>query len=608
MEEIPEIKQNNLSNLIKISLALVGVILTFAIVLVAYTHFSGKCLTPGEKSKSTEFICSNKRKISLFLFGNKTNNDVTKPQVSQDSKSTQTVAETSNKNSIWSKFTKFFSSDKNNIDKTVEDKAVEDKVAERSSETKISNIDLADKTSVNQQKKLELDVDAKVTDDIKVAEDNNKDKNEKSPTWGERINSIKSKIVNLFKGKKEADVAKADSTTPSAPAPVTAATTATPAMAATPETPISSTAAITDSNVAQAEKDKKSDSWWRKITKYFTSKKNDADNKDGKSAAADTVNSKDISSGEKIAQLDTATTGVATSKTATDANKSLDSADSAKPAKSTAADAPLAATVDTPPIASSSAGKDAAVQPVSAPPSLIATTAQAAAVQPPPPPKYETPALIVSDNKMIITGPGPFRIKSIGYRAGQSFKKGDILVTFICKDIEQDIAIQKEVLKQKKSIFDNVQKLAKLNATSENSLVQAEADVEQVVKTIEKLEYQISNQCIVKADYSGKVISLTATEMQFVSIGQELMTINNSEALLIKAYIPVTWLEWLKVGSKFKFCYDATNCHEAALIRTGAEVDPASQTIDVFGKLITATAGDGKFVSGLSGQIEFSKP
>lgn len=598
MEEIPEIKQNNLSNLIKISLALIGVILTFAIIVVAYTHFSGKCLAQGEKSKSTEFICSNKRKISLFLFGNKTNNDVIKPQVSQDSKPSQTVSESSNKNSIWSKFTKFFSSDKNNIDKTLENSS------EKNGETKISNTDLADKTSANQQKKSELDVDAKVTDDIKIAEDNNKDKNEKSPTWGERIDSIKSKIVNLFKSKKEADVAKLDPTTQ--PAPVTAATTA------TPETPISSTVAITDSSVAESEKDKKSDSWWRKITKYFSSKKNDADNKDGKSAGVDNVNSKDINSGEKIAQLDTATTGVATSNTATDASKSLNSTDSVKSvvkptAADAAAEAPPAST-NTPPVASSSPTGKESIEPVSAPPSLMATTAQAAVVQPPPPPKYETPALIVSDNKMIITGPGPFRIKSIGYRAGQSFKKGDILVTFICKDIEQDIAIQKEVLKQKKSIFDNIQKLAKLNATSENSLVQAEADVEQVVKTIEKLEYQISNQCIVKADYSGKVISLTATEMQFVSIGQELMTINNSEALLIKAYIPVTWLEWLKVGSKFKFCYDASNCYEAALIRTGAEVDPASQTIDVFGKLITATAGDDKFVSGLSGQIEFSKP
>ena len=156
MEEIPEIKQNNLSNLIKISLALVGVILTFAIILVAYTHFSGKCLAQGEKSKSTEFICNNKRKISLFLFGNKTNSDITKTQISQDDKPAGTVSDGSSKSSIWSKFTKFFSSDKNNADKT----------SEKNSEPKTSKNNLADPATVSQQKTPELEVDAKVTDDI----------------------------------------------------------------------------------------------------------------------------------------------------------------------------------------------------------------------------------------------------------------------------------------------------------------------------------------------------------------------------------------------------------------------------------------------------------
>lgn len=228
------------------------------------------------------------------------------------------------------------------------------------------------------------------------------------------------------------------------------------------------------------------------------------------------------------------------------------------------------------------------------------------AVQPPPPPKpvYETPALLISETKLKITNRQPVRIKSLGFKDGQEFKKSDILVTFDCKQIEYDLDIQKEILKERQASLDNLQKLKKLKSTSEYSVVKAESELGQTQKLIAKYEDQMSD-CVIKADYSGKVVITSATEGEFLFAGKEIMTVVNNEDLLIKAYIPVDWLDWLQVGTLFKFCIDQ-NCYDGVVNRVGAEVDAISQTLDVFGRL--QSENNDKLIPGLSGQITFDKP
>lgn len=218
--------------------------------------------------------------------------------------------------------------------------------------------------------------------------------------------------------------------------------------------------------------------------------------------------------------------------------------------------------------------------------------------------KFETPALLVANNKLKITSLIQGKIKSIGFRDGESFKKGDILVLYDCKDFELDLALQKAVLKDNEANLRNLRDLYDLKSTSDYSIVQAEALLEQTQKLIEKLEFQIS-KCIIKAEYSGKVINTSITEYQYLTPGQEMMTVNNNEDLLVKAYVPVTWLDWLKEGSTFDLCFTDNDCFQGVVNRMGAEVDAISQTLDIFGKV---TSGPNpKLIAGLSGQVTFDK-
>lgn len=222
---------------------------------------------------------------------------------------------------------------------------------------------------------------------------------------------------------------------------------------------------------------------------------------------------------------------------------------------------------------------------------------------PPPPPSYETPALLIADNKLKITSLFAGKVKSLGFKDGEKFSKDDVLVTFDCKETEYDLDIQKEILKDRTESVKNLKKLKELKSTSAYSLFKAESEVAQTQKLIEKLEYELTN-CVIKADYAGKVILNSATENQYLQAGQEIMTINNNEKLLVKAYIPVAWLNWLKVGTTFNLCFETDNCQKGVVNRLGAEVDAISQTLDVFGKL---TSTDENMIAGLSGQVTFDK-
>jgi len=224
---------------------------------------------------------------------------------------------------------------------------------------------------------------------------------------------------------------------------------------------------------------------------------------------------------------------------------------------------------------------------------------------PPPPPVYETPALLIADNKLIVTSSRSSKIKSLAYKDGQEFTKGDILVLFYCEDLDYDLQAQQALVRQREAALKNLQDLHKLNSASNFSIVQAETELEQAKKLIEKLEYQIENLCVIKAEYTGKVIHTQVTDEEFVVPGQEIMTTNNNKELLVKAYIPVVWLDWLKLGNNFELCLSDNSCLKGIVNRVGAEVDATSQTIDVFGKLTSGNKDN--LIAGISGQLIFDK-
>lgn len=82
------------------------------------------------------------------------------------------------------------------------------------------------------------------------------------------------------------------------------------------------------------------------------------------------------------------------------------------------------------------------------------------------------------------------------------------------------------------------------------------------------------------------------------------MVIIDDGRLELELVVPSHWLRWLKSHQKFRFQVEETGAeHDAIVDRIGAEVDPVSQTVKVYGKLL----GDiENTLSGMSGIALFS--
>ena len=85
-----------------------------------------------------------------------------------------------------------------------------------------------------------------------------------------------------------------------------------------------------------------------------------------------------------------------------------------------------------------------------------------------------------------------------------------------------------------------------------------------------------------------------------------LIKIVDDSRLEIDLIVPSKWMGWMTVGAKFEFKVDETGqTLEGEVIRTGAIVDPVSQTVDATGVL---TVRPENVLPGMSGSARFPRP
>ena len=87
---------------------------------------------------------------------------------------------------------------------------------------------------------------------------------------------------------------------------------------------------------------------------------------------------------------------------------------------------------------------------------------------------------------------------------------------------------------------------------------------------------------------------------------QPLISILDDRSLEIQLYIPSWWLSWLKTGEKFSIKIDETGkTYTAEVIRLGARVDAASQSIEIIAAI---TGNNPELLAGMSGVASFDIP
>ena len=173
------------------------------------------------------------------------------------------------------------------------------------------------------------------------------------------------------------------------------------------------------------------------------------------------------------------------------------------------------------------------------------------------------------------------RAKAIYVRVADSFKKGAVLVEFDCAQLEANRDALAAANEAAKVSLESQQRLFKRGAGGRQDLRLAEIETKKSAAEMRALTARIKH-CAVNAPFDGRVVELSLQEYETPPSGKAFMSLVGVGAYEIDLIVPSRWLKKIAVGSKLDLTIDETGtAHAARVDRTGAAVDPVSQTIQI---------------------------
>ena len=214
-------------------------------------------------------------------------------------------------------------------------------------------------------------------------------------------------------------------------------------------------------------------------------------------------------------------------------------------------------------------------------------------------------ALLEPEKEATISSEVAASIRSITVKNGQSFKKGETLVKFSCPLYEAGLEEALASLDSAQILHKSKQELKKLNSASDVEVELGAAEVRRL-KAVVKSSRHLTDRCVIKAPFDGRVVKVFVNEFEYIDSGLELLSVLNDSQIKINLVVPSKWLVWLKADQSFSLRVDETGGeYRGRITQLGAQVDPVSQSIEVTGVLIEKPDN---VLSGMSGTALFSLP
>jgi len=195
------------------------------------------------------------------------------------------------------------------------------------------------------------------------------------------------------------------------------------------------------------------------------------------------------------------------------------------------------------------------------------------------------------------------RASSVGFREGQRFNKGDILIAFDCRRQMSELAAATAQQKEMEVAYQSALILEKRNAGSRQDTEVSRARVDRASAEADGMRAKI-DQCEIKAPYDGRVVDLQIQAHEMPIAGKPIISIVADGDAEIELVVPSSWLIWIRAGADFAFFVDETRrSYPAKIVRVGAAVDAVSQTIKIYGSFVSAP----EVLPGMSGAADFLK-
>ena len=197
------------------------------------------------------------------------------------------------------------------------------------------------------------------------------------------------------------------------------------------------------------------------------------------------------------------------------------------------------------------------------------------------------------------------KVDKFEFKEGESFKVGDVLVTFDCKTQQAQLQKSKATMMIAERNYLTNKKLLDLGSVGRIEFENSQSEYQKAKADADELGAVVA-KCKVIAPFNGRVAEQKVRAQQFVQAGQPLLDILDSSALELEFIVPSKWSTWLINGYEFQVKVDETGkSYPAKITRVGARIDPVSQTFKV------AAVVNGDFVEltpGMSGTVEIKAP
>ncbi len=195
------------------------------------------------------------------------------------------------------------------------------------------------------------------------------------------------------------------------------------------------------------------------------------------------------------------------------------------------------------------------------------------------------------------------RVSHLGFREGEHFHKGDVIVEFDCRKQRAELASAEAQQHEMTLNLDNFRMLQKVQAAGKHDLEISEVRVIKASAEADILRARI-DECSVLAPFDGSILEQSIHEHEAPTPGKPFVGLIGDGDLEIDLIVPSKWMPWLRPGAAFSFLVEETQGMEPVEVRRiGAAVDPISQTIKIVAAFKSAAKGVRPGMSG-TGRFE----
>lgn len=187
------------------------------------------------------------------------------------------------------------------------------------------------------------------------------------------------------------------------------------------------------------------------------------------------------------------------------------------------------------------------------------------------------------------------------YRAGDPFKKGDVLIGFDCRLLKSQKDKVEAQEKASKAQLINARDLEKMRSIGNLEVTMAIAENDKVKAELNIAKLNVE-RCLIKAPYDGTVVQLLVNQYESIDLRRNLIEIVSSSELEVEVLAPANWLTRVSKGQIAKMHIDELDkSAKVEVLAISGAVDPVSQTVLIRGRIIEKPDG---LLPGMSGAFK----